>query len=126
MKSTGIRTALAALAVALIAACGTPPAVNRAPRTVAHIVSGDVVSYSSASYGARVSMVELDGMPVAEPYGPVELKPGQHIVSLKCDSTTKSYAIAATAGQVYLFVTRSAPDVKGCIPALVRVRSTNP
>ena len=89
-------------------------------------MSGDVVSYSSSGTGSPASIVELDGKPPTDPYGPLELKPGQHMVVLKCDNSTKTYAIAVVAGELYRFVARTAPDVKGCVPALSRVRTTNP
>ena len=126
MKSMVIRAACAAAAVVLMAGCAAPTATNRNPRTVAFIMSGDVVSYSSPGFGAQVSVVDLDGKPVAEPYGPLELKPGRHTMTLKCNGATNPHTLNAAAGEVYQFTARTSPGVKGCVGALARVRSTNP
>jgi hypothetical protein len=127
MKPIVIRVAfITTAAVALMAGCAAPPATNRAPRTVAIIMSGDVVSYSSPGFGAQVRVVEIDGKPVAEPWGPLELKPGRHTVTLQCDGATKPLTLNVAAGEVYQFTARTSPGVKGCVGALARVRTTNP
>lgn len=126
MKSIVIRVIFAATAVALMAGCASPPATSRNSRSDALIMSGDVVSYGSPGFGAQVSMVDVDGKPVAEPYGPLELKPGRHTVTLKCDNSTKTHTLDVAAGEVYQFVARTTPGVKGCVGALARMRSANP
>ena len=126
MKSMLIRAACAAAAVVLIAGCAAPPAGNRTARSVAHIMSGDFVSYGSAGLGAQVSVVDIDGKPVTDPYGPLELKPGRHTLTLKCDGATNPLTVNVAAGEIYQFTARTAPGVKGCVGALARVRTTNP
>ena len=125
MNTLQIRAACAA-ALAWVAGCAAPPAVNRTPRTVALILSGDVVSYSSQGLAARIRIVEVDGKPAAEPYGPVSLAPGRHAVTLACDGANTPHMLTVAAGEIYQFVARVKPGVKGCTGALSRVRSTNP
>jgi hypothetical protein len=128
MKSTNPSLVPAAVVVAALfmAGCAAPPNVNRTPRTVALIMSGDVVTYGSQGTGTRVSVVDVDGKPVKEPYGPVELTPGRHAVNLSCDGTNSPQQLTVKAGEVYQFATRANPGAKGCTGALVRVRSLNP
>ena len=126
MKATSASLASAVLAAILLAGCAAPPATARSPRTMAIIMSGDVVSYSSQATGPRISVVDVDGKPVKEPYGPVELAPGKHAVNLGCDGTNTPHTLTVKAGEVYQFATRAKSGVKGFTGALVRVRSTNP
>jgi len=116
----------ATLAILLLSNCAAPPAGNRNPRSVALIMSGDFMSYSSQGLGTRVSVVDVDGTPVKEPYGPVELAPGRHTVNIACDGTNTPHTLMFSAGEVYQFAARTRPGAKGCTGALARVRSTNP
>lgn len=118
--------ALIAAACALTAGCESPPASGRTPRSGALIMSGDVVGYSSPGAGTRVSIVDVDGKPAKEAYGPLELAPGRHTVTLACDGVNTPHTLTVRAGEVYQFVVRAAPGAKGCAGALSRVRSTNP
>jgi len=119
------RIACTAVAAILLAGCASPHSGNRSPRTTALIMSGDVVSYGSPGFGPRVSISEVDGKPVAEPYGPLELAPGQHTVTLACDGSTNPHTLTMAAGEVYQFLVRTSGP-KGCIATLARVRTTNP
>ena len=123
--TTHARAGLALLVAALLAAC-TAPTVNRSQRNFALIVSGDVVSLSSASYGSRVGLLEVDGAAAKEMYGPVELAPGRHTVKLSCGGSSNSHTLTMAAGEIYQFVARTTPGVKGCSGALARVRTSNP
>src|SRR4051812_27402298 len=123
--TTPARVGLALLAAALIAACAAPT-VNRSQRSFALIVSGDVVSLSSAAYGSRVGLVEVDGAPAKEMYGPVQLAPGRHTVKLSCGGTSNAQTLTMAAGEIYQFSARTTPGVKGCSGALSRVRTSNP
>lgn len=114
------------LVALLIAGCAAPHSGNRNPRTVALILSGDIVSYSAPGLGARISVVDVDGKPVTEPQGPLELQPGRHTITLACDGTTKVHNLVVAAGEVYQFVARTTAGAKGCTGALSRVRTTNP
>jgi hypothetical protein len=119
---------LRALSVALVAVwlagCAAPPAGK--PRTGAIIMSGDFWSYSAQRAGSRVKVVDVDGSPVKEPYGPVELAPGRHAVNLECDGVAAPQLVNVAAGEVYQFAARTQPGVKGCTGTLTRVRSVNP
>lgn len=125
MRANIYRIACAALAAMVLAACASPHSGNRSPRATALILSGDVVSYGSPGFGPRVSIAEVDGKPVAEPYGPLELAPGRHTVKLACDGSTNPHTLTMAAGEVYQFLVRTA-GAKGCIATLARVRTTNP
>ena len=126
MRSILLRFALIVVPAALMAGCGSAPPSGRPLRSVALIMSGDVVSYSSRGIGSEISIVDVDGKPAAEPYGPLELTPGKHAVTLKCDSAVKTHTLTVAAGEVYQFVKASSPGGKGCTGSLSRVRSTNP
>ena len=126
MTKFAIRVAFVAATVALTAGCTSPPTANRNPRSVALIMSGDVVGYSSPGAGTRVSIKDVDGKPAKETYGPLELAPGRHTVTLACDGTDTPHTLTVRAGEVYQFVVRSSSGAKGCTGALSRVRSANP
>lgn len=84
------------------------------------------MSYASPDVGTRISVVDVDGKPVKEPYGPIELEPGTHTVTLKCDGSLKTSTVTVSAGEVYQFSKLATPGVKGCVGSLSRVRSVNP
>jgi hypothetical protein len=126
MNTRTCRLACTALAALLLASCESPPTGNRNPRSVALIMSGDAVSYNAHAFGTRISVVDVDGKPVKEPYGPVELTPGRHTVMLACDGANTPHTITFAAGEVYQFVARPTPGARGCVGALSRVRRTNP
>ena len=113
------------IAVMLLAGCATPPAPSSRLKSVAIIASGDTVSYTSAD-GLGVSVAEIDGKPVASPYGPIELEPGKHTVTMKCGDTVKTNTVTVAAGEVYQFNKIVSSGVKGCVGSLSRVRSANP
>ena len=124
MTSSGLRALSVALAGLWLAGCAAPPAGK--PRSVAIIMSGDFWSYSAQGVGTRVRVVDVDGTPVKEPYGPVELAPGRHAVNLACDGVASPHMVNVAAGEVYQFAARTRPGVKGCAGMLTRVRSVNP
>ncbi len=126
MHSNLSRFASIVMLAALMAGCASAPPSSGRLRSVALVMSGDVVSYNSHGSGTTISIVDVDGKPVAEPYGPVELKPGRHAVTLKCDSSTRTHVLTVSAGEVYQFAKASSPGVKGCTGSLSRVRSANP
>jgi hypothetical protein len=112
------------LATQVLAGCAAPPAGK--PRSVALIMSGDFISYGSQGVGTRVSVLDVDGKPVKEPYGPVELAPGRHTVNIACDGANTPHTLTVAAGEVYQFAARTNPGAKGCTGTLARVRSANP
>lgn len=126
MKTIACCIICLSLAAVLLAGCGSPPVEHRSPRSMALIMSGDFVSYSSQASGARVSVAEVDGKPVKEPYGPVELAPGRHTVTLACDGINTPHTLTFAAGEVYQFMFRATGGARGCVGALARVRRTNP
>ena len=125
MKNTTAGVVAAVLGVLLLAGCAAP-AGNRNPRSVALIMSGDVVGYSSPGFGPRVSVVDVDGKPVKEPYGPVELAPGRHTVNLACEGAITLHTLTVAAGEVYQFAAHTKAGAKTCTGTLARVRSINP
>jgi hypothetical protein len=124
MKTHHYAIVPAIFAVLLLTSCTSTPPGNRSARTGALIVSGDVVSYSSTAVNPRVSVIDVDGKPVKEPYGPVELAPGRHTVNLGCNGTSSSQTITAAAGEIYQFAARIKPGVKGCTGALTRMHTS--
>lgn len=126
MKTNPSRIALTAMAVTLMAGCAAAPGPGHELKNVALIMSGDVVSYATADVGTRISVVDVDGKPVKAPYGPIELEPGTHTVTLKCDGALKTSTVTVAAGEVYQFSKLTTPGVKGCVGSLSRVRSVNP
>lgn len=126
MKRIHSSIAFPLLAALLLASCAAPPAGNRTPRSVALIMSGDVVAYSAPGFGPRVSVVDVDGKPVKEPYGPVELSPGRHTVNIACDGAVTPHTLSVSAGEVYQFAARTKPGARSCTGALSRVRTANP
>lgn len=111
------------LAATLLAGCATEPLPTRPLSKVALITSGGTHFSSSTSFGPDISVVEIDGKPVDRPYGPLELEPGTHSVTMKCGDSIKNLTVKASAGEVYQFAMVAAPGVKGCSGSLDRVRS---
>jgi hypothetical protein len=108
-----------ATVLALAAGCASVAPADR-PRTNAILTSGGVVSYTAASEsGPRVSVAEIDGRPVDRPYGPLELAPGKHAVTLKCGNSVTTNIVTVAAGEVYQF--NAAAGAKGCIGSLSRL-----
>lgn len=126
MKTIAFTITGMALTITLLAGCGSPPVEHRSPRSMALIMSGDVVSYNAHVFGTSISVVDVDGKPVKEPYGPVELSPGRHVVTLACDGNNTARTLTVAAGEVYQFMARATPGARKCVGSLSRVRSTNP
>ena len=114
------------IAVLLLAGCAAQPAASGRLKSGAIITSGDTVSYTSADSASGVSVTEIDGKPVDSPYGPIELAPGKHTVTMKCGDAVKTNAVTVAAGEVYQFGKIASPGVKGCVGSLLRVRAVNP
>jgi hypothetical protein len=114
------------ISILLLAGCAAQPASSGRLKSSAIITSGDTVSYLSADTALGVSVTEIDGKPVASPYGPIDLVPGKHTVTMKCGDTAKTSAVTVAAGEVYQFNKIVTPGVKGCVGSLLRVRSINP
>lgn len=103
-----------AATTALMAGCGSAPTTSRHLRDVALITSGDVVAYSApGTTNIGVTVVDVDGKPVNEPYAPIELKPGSHTVTVKCDDINKTLTRTFAAGEVYQLNRGTLPGVKG-------------
>ncbi len=117
---------LATLTIALLGACGSPLAQPRGPRDVAHIYSGDVVSYNSQGSRSRVQVINIDGRPIENGYGPLEIPPGNHTINLNCDGAPQALDLIVAQGEIYRFVERTTAGVKGCVARLSRVRRANP
>jgi hypothetical protein len=127
MKTRLSYIAAVASAVTMLAGCGTAQPSSQHLRSVALITSGDVVVYAAPGpSNIGVSIIEIDGRPVSEPYGPIELMPGIHTVMLKCDETVKALTRTFAGGEVYQFNRATTPGVKGCIGTLSILRAFNP
>jgi hypothetical protein len=117
---------ISAAVLALVAGCASVAPVDHL-KTGAILTAGDIVSYSgSAGSGPRVSIVKVDGNAVDKPYGPIELSPGVHEVTMKCDNSITTNTITAVTGEVYQFMSASPGGGKGCVASLTRLRSAHP
>ena len=127
MKIQAFRVALLSATVTLTVGCASTSTSTSAPtrnlRNVALITSGDIVSYTSMGSDPAISLVDVDGKPVAEPHGLIELVPGTHSVTMKCYDTVRTHKVTVRAGEVYQFNKVTKPGVRGCVGALSRVRS---
>jgi len=115
-----------AITATLIAGCATEPVTTDHLNRVAIITSGNTNFFALTRFGPVISVVEIDGKPIDKPYGPVELEPGTHSVTMKCGDSTRTNTVTVSAGEVYQFAIVTTPGVKGCFGALSRVRSANP
>lgn len=112
--------------VAMLAAgCAAPPAPGERLKGVALIASGDTVSFSFAGSVPDIVVVDVDGSPTDKPYGPIELTPGPHTVTLKCGDTRRPTNLTVKAGEIYQFNRVQAAGGKGCIANLSRMRSAS-
>lgn len=114
-----------AITVTLIAGCALQPIRTDRLDKVAIITSGDTNVMALTKFGPVISLVEIDGKPVDKRYGPIELEPGTHSVTLKCGDQTKASSVTVAAGEVYQFAMVTTPGVKGCVGSLSRVRSAD-
>ena len=105
--------------------CAAPPAPNDRLKSVALITSGDTVSFAFAGSVPDIVVVEIDGSPADKPYGPIELKPGPHSITMKCGDALRSTKLTVRAGEIYQFNKIVAPGVKGCVASLSRMRSAS-
>lgn len=126
MKIAKHYVASIAIALSFIAGCATGPVRTDRLDKVAIVTSGDTNVMALTRFGPVISIVEVDGKPVDRRYGPIELAPGAHSVTLKCGDSTKVNSVNALAGEVYQFAMVTAPGVKGCVGSLSRVRSAKP
>ena len=115
-----------AIAVTLIAGCALGPVRTDRLDKVAIITSGNTNVMALTRFGPVISLVEIDGKPVESRYGPVELEPGAHTVTMKCGDATKTNTVKVVAGEVYQFAMVTTPGVKGCVGSLSRVRTAKP
>ena len=111
-----------AIAVTCLASCMAEPVARDELRSVAVITSGDTVSYVGTESGPTIGIVEVDGKPVDRPNGPINLQPGTHSVTMRCDGSNRTNSITVSAGEIYQFNKVSTPGVKGCVGSLSRIR----
>ena len=116
---------IATIAVTLIAGCAMQPVRTDRLDNAAIITSGSTNVKGVARFRPMVSVVEIDGKPVDKPYGPIELAPGPHSVTMKCGDSTKVSSVTVAAGEVYEFAFATTPGVQGCVGSLSRVRSAD-
>lgn len=116
---------IATIAVTLIAGCAMQPVRTDRLDQAAIITSGSTNLKAVARFRPMVSVVQIDGKPVDKPYGPIELAPGPHSVTMKCGDSTKTSPVTVAAGEVYEFEFAAAPGGKGCVGSLSRVSSAD-
>lgn len=116
---------IATFAVTLIAGCAMQPVRTDRLDKAAIITSGSTNLKAVARFRPMVSVVQIDGKPVDKPYGPIELAPGPHSVTMKCGDSTKTSPVTVAAGEVYEFEFAAAPGGKGCVGSLSRVSSAD-
>ena len=112
-----------AIAVTLVAGCAMQPVRTDRLDNAAIITSGTTNMKGVARFRSMVSVVDIDGKPVDKPYGPIELVPGRHSVTMKCGDSTKTSPLTVAAGEVYEFAYETPSGVKGCVGSLTRVRA---
>lgn len=126
MKIRMSHVASIAIAVALLAGCATRPVPTDRLKNVAIITSGNTNLFALTKFDPVISVVDVDGRAVDKRYGPIELEPGTHSVTMKCGDETKTIKVTVAAGEVYQFAHVTTPGVKGCSGSLSRVRSASP
>ena len=117
--------AWAAVAATLLAGCATESLRTRPLNRVALITSGDTYFSASTRFGPDISVVKIDGKAVDRPYGPIELEPGAHSVTMKCGDSIKARTVTVSAGEIYQFAMVATPGARGCWGSLSRVRSAS-
>ncbi len=114
------------IAVTLIAGC----AIKRVPTDrlgkVAVITSGDTNLRALTRFGRLITVVAIDGTPNDKPYGPIELEPGTHSVTMKCGDATNTHTVTVLPGEVYQFAMVASPGVEGCSGSLERIQAASP
>ena len=70
-----------------------------------------------------ISVVEVDGVPPANSYGPIELSPGPHVIKLKCSDNVSEQKIDAAAGEIYEFAVVSGGRPSACRGSLIRTKA---
>lgn len=118
--------ALTTIAVMLIAGCAIKPVSKDRLSKVAVITSGDTNIRSLTKFGRLITVVAIDGVPNDKPYGPIELEPGTHSVTMKCGDATNTSTLTVLPGEVYQFAMVTTPGVKGCSANLSRVQEASP
>lgn len=118
--------ALTTIAVMLIAGCAIKPVSKDRLSKVAVITSGDTNIRSLTKFGRLITVVAIDGVPNDKPYGPIELEPGTHSVTMKCGDATNTSTLTVLPGEVYQFAMVTTPEVKGCSAILSRVQEASP
>jgi ketosteroid isomerase-like protein len=126
MKKRLYYIALTAIAVTLIAGCAIKPVSKERLSKVAVITSGDTNIRALTKFGRLITVVAIDGAPNDKPYGPIELDPGTHSVTMKCGDATNTNTLTVLPGEVYQFSMVTTPEVKGCSATLSRVQEASP
>lgn len=120
-KATKSLSAIAALAILLLAGCATQSVPSERLNHVAVVTSGGTNLWTLGRM-PTISVVEVDGTPPANAYGPIELVPGPHKLKMKCGSNITETQVTVAAGEVYEFsVVMGGPG--GCQGSLYRVQA---
>jgi hypothetical protein len=107
----------------VLSGCAAPPAPNDRLKSVALITSGHTMSLAFAGAVPEIVIVDVDGSPTDKPYGPIELAPGPHAVTMKCGDALRLNNLTVKAGEIYQFNKVVAAGGKGCTATLSRMRS---
>lgn len=126
MKTHLYRLVTPVIAVALIAGCAVRSVPTDRLERVAVITSGDINLRSVLRFGPKIKVIEIDGISTPKPYGPIELEPGTHKVTMTCGNATNTVAVNALAGEEYRFAMVTNPGVEGCSASLSRTREASP
>lgn len=105
--------------VLMLAGCASTVPEERLKNS-AVIIEGSTNAWLAVKFGPTISVVEIDGKPVENGYGPFDLEPGSHVVKMKCGKTTNDVSINVVAGEVYEF--GYGPRAQGCEGGLLRTR----
>src|SRR3569832_415798 len=120
-KATKSLSAIATLAILLLAGCATQSVPSERLNHVAVVTSGGTNLWTLGRM-PTISVVEVDGTTPANAYGPIELVTGPHKLKMKCGCNITETQDTVAACEVYEFsVVMGCPG--GCQVSLYRVQA---
>src|SRR3569832_551229 len=120
-KATKSLSAIATLAILLLAGCATQSVPSERLNLVAVVTSGGTYLWNLGRM-PTISVVEVDGTPPANAYGSIELVTGSHKLKMKYGGNITETQLTVAAGEVYEFsVVMCGPG--GCQGSLYRVQA---
>src|SRR3569832_1737174 len=97
-KATKSLSAIATLAILLLAGCATQSVTSERLNHVAVVTSGGTNLWPLGRL-PTISVVEVDGTPPAKAYGPKELVQGPHKLKMKCGGNITETQVTVAAGE---------------------------